>query len=279
MGFTAGIIGLPNVGKSTIFNALSGAGAAMAGYPFTTIEPNRGVVQVPDPRLEKIGELLGKERPIHTTIEFTDVAGLVQGAAAGEGLGNRFLGHIRDVDALIHVVRCFSSEDAQHVMGEVDPVRDAEVIQTELVLADLELLERHREKLARQVKSGDKEIAVRLKAVDEMAEWLNEGRPLTAYEAGGESGGRAGELTKEFGLITAKPVLYVANVGEEGEPACAERLERVEGKTLQLDLEGLAITLYLDFAYGAVEVSLDCEDEPAARVSGTPHRAPRMGTL
>jgi ribosome-binding ATPase len=221
MGFTSGIIGLPNVGKSTIFNALTGAGAAMASYAFTTIEPNRGIVPVPDPRLERIGALLHKPNPIPTTTEFIDIAGLVEGASRGEGLGNAFLGHIRAVDALVHVVRCFHSEDALHVMGSVDPLRDMDVITTELVLADYEHLERETEKLAKRAKLGEKEAAARMESLGPMLRHLAAGKRLRTLALSAEMA----HLSREHGLITAKPLLYLANLDETGaDPAALDPL-------------------------------------------------------
>ncbi|MBN1696694.1 MAG: redox-regulated ATPase YchF [Spirochaetales bacterium] len=213
MGFDCGIIGLPNAGKSTIFNALSESGAQIANYPFCTIEPNRGVVPVPDSRLLKLGELLAKKNPIQTKIEFVDVAGLVKGASKGEGLGNKFLSHIRNVDALIHVVRYFHDEDVSHVLGTLDPMRDIDVINTELILSDLDILDRAEDKIKKAAKSGDKRGQKILDAIDAMKSHLNEGYLLKSMDMCDDMKQTAGE----YGLVTTKPVLYLLNTDENDE--------------------------------------------------------------
>ena len=206
-----GVVGLPNVGKSTLFNAITKAGAAAANYAFCTIEPNVGVVAVPDERLDKLAALYDSKKITPTTLEFVDIAGLVRGASKGEGLGNKFLSHIREVDAIVHVVRCFDDENIIHVDGSVDPVRDMETINLELIFADLESLERRIAK-AQSMLKADKKYAEDADRLEKMKAWLESGRPLRSMPAD--------EDTKEFVnaqfLLTSKPVIYVANVDESG---------------------------------------------------------------
>ena len=205
-----GIVGLPNVGKSTLFNALTSAGALVANYPFATIEPNTGVVTVPDPRLDRLSQLVAPERTVAATVEFLDIAGLVKGASQGEGLGNQFLANIREVDAVVHVIRAFDDPDIQHVMGSIDPVRDREVINIELGLADLASVEKRLDRTARTAKSGDPQARVEHRLLERVRDALAEGRPARAISPTEEE--RAG--WRSLNLLTAKPVLYAANVAE-----------------------------------------------------------------
>ncbi len=207
MALQAGIVGLPNVGKSTLFNALTAAGAESANYPFCTIEPNVGVVAVPDERLDLISSKIKTQKIIPTSVEIVDIAGLVKGASRGEGLGNQFLGNIRSVDAILHVVRCFDDPDVTHVDGEVDPLRDIETINLELIFADLDAAERRADKWRKASKGGDKEAIRQRDLAEKLVAMLTDGKPARAGEEG---------LLKQAAMITAKPVLYVCNVDESG---------------------------------------------------------------
>ena len=205
-----GIVGLPNVGKSTLFNAITKAGAEAANYPFCTIEPNVGVVTVPDERVTKLHEIYNTKRTIYATIEFCDIAGLVKGASKGEGLGNKFLGHIREVEAIVHVVRCFANDNIVHVDGRIDPASDIDTINTELLLSDMEILDRRIQKTTKMAKA-DKQLQSELDLLNRIYSWLGDGKNARAMELDEEEA----EFVKSLGLLSYKPIIYVANVADD----------------------------------------------------------------
>src|SRR5690349_19777483 len=207
-----GIVGLPNVGKSSLFNALTAAGAAAENYPFCTVEPNVGMVEVPDPRLQRIADIVQPNKTVPAVVQFVDIAGLVKGASEGEGLGNKFLSHIRETDAIVHVVRCFEDSNVTHVSGKISPTQDIEVINTELALADLDTVDRAIQRVQKGVKSGDKTAMAEMGLLERIKKQLNQGKPARALEFAKEEK----PLLNSFHLLTLKPTLYAANVSENG---------------------------------------------------------------
>jgi GTP-binding protein YchF len=252
---SAGIVGLPNVGKSTLFNAVTRTRKAeAANYPFCTIEPNQGVVSVPDARLDVLAKLSKSHRVIPAAIEFVDIAGLVQGASKGEGLGNQFLSHIREVDAIVQVVRCFESSEIHHVTGVVDPTRDIEVVNTELILADLAAAQKRSERLQKQIRSGDKQARAEAAVLERLIPHLDAGKPAVTLELSGEEKA----ILKSFFLLTSKPTIFACNVGEAD---LADIASGIQSSSAAKHVESVTTYVRTHLATEAVVISAQIESE------------------
>jgi len=244
-----GIVGLPNVGKSTLFNAITKAGAHAANYPFCTIEPNVGIVPVPDERLDKLTELYNPKKTTPAVVEFVDIAGLVRGASKGEGLGNQFLSHIRSVDAIVQVVRCFENDNITHVDGSIDPVRDMETVMLELILADMQTVEKRIEKAKKQAKSGETKLKSELKSMEEILEGLSSEKPARALDLTEEQI----EICTDMFLLTIKPTIYAANVSEDDLASGNELVKKVRAKAMEEGAETVIVSAEIEFEISTMD--------------------------